>query len=56
VPEPLPQNEATELYEKGLLLYKLERYDEAIEYYDKALEIDPKYMLAWYNKGLVLDN
>ena len=29
----------------------LKRYDEALEYYDKALEIDPNYAIAWYNKA-----
>ena len=26
-------------------------HGKAIKCYDKALEIDPKYALAWYNKG-----
>jgi tetratricopeptide (TPR) repeat protein len=30
-------------------------YRQAIEYYDKALKIDPKYALALNNKGLALD-
>ncbi len=33
----------------------LGRYDEAIRYYDKALEIDPEYVYAWNGKGCALD-
>jgi len=29
-------------------------YKEAIECFDKALEIDPQYTDAWYNKGVIL--
>jgi tetratricopeptide (TPR) repeat protein len=32
----------------------LDRHDEAIEAYDKALEIDPDYATAWHNKGTAL--
>lgn len=31
------------------------KYDEAIEYYDKALQLDPNYILAWNNKQLDLN-
>ena len=27
--------------------------DEAIKAYDKALDLDPKYVFAWNNKGIV---
>ena len=30
---------------KAIILQNLQKYDEAIEYYDKALAIDPTYML-----------
>lgn len=30
--------------------------EKAVEYYTKALEIDPKYIYAWYNKGIALYN
>ncbi len=39
---------------KGMVLYKLEKYNESLQAYDRAIEIDPKYALAWYNKGLSL--
>jgi tetratricopeptide (TPR) repeat protein len=31
-------------------------YEEAIEYYDKAIEINPHHELVWYNKGMSLYN
>jgi tetratricopeptide (TPR) repeat protein len=34
----------------------LHRYQEAIKYYDKAPELDPKYANAWNNKGSALYN
>jgi tetratricopeptide (TPR) repeat protein len=42
-------------YNKGIALYGLGKYNEAIEYYDKSIEIDPNYALAWYNKGSALN-
>ncbi|WP_231636852.1 tetratricopeptide repeat protein, partial [Planktothricoides sp. SR001] len=35
---------------------KLQRYSEAIESYEKALEIQPDYHEAWHNRGIALDN
>ncbi len=32
------------------------RYDEAIQAYDKATQIDHNYALAWYDRGCALDN
>jgi tetratricopeptide (TPR) repeat protein len=39
---------------KGLSLYYLGNNDEAIECYDKALEINPQNADAYYKKGLSL--
>jgi len=39
---------------KGGALYFLGKYDEAIECYDKAIEIDPNNPVVWNNKGLAL--
>jgi tetratricopeptide (TPR) repeat protein len=36
-------NDATEWYEKGLAYYNERKYEEAIECFNKALEIDPEY-------------
>ena len=37
-------------------LHNLSKYQEAIEWYDKALKIDPNNILALNNKGLALSN
>ena len=49
-------NYASALNNKGLALYNLGKYEQAIECYDKALEVDRNYVLAWYNKGNALGN
>ena len=36
---------------KGRALYKLNKYDEVIKAYDRAIEINPQYSDAWYAKG-----
>jgi len=41
---------------KGGALYFLGKYDEAIECYDKAIEIDPNNSVVWNNKGLALNS
>jgi tetratricopeptide (TPR) repeat protein len=43
------------LINKGRSLFNSERYQEAIENFDRALEIDPNYVAALYNKGISLD-
>jgi tetratricopeptide (TPR) repeat protein len=37
---------------RGLTLFTIERYEEAIASYNKALEIKPDYYEAWSNRGL----
>jgi tetratricopeptide (TPR) repeat protein len=39
---------------KGVALSKLGRYPEALEAYDRALELAPDYLSAWNNKGVAL--
>ena len=41
---------------KGLALDNLGKYEEAIEWYDKTLKIDPNNVFALYNKGFALNN
>ena len=47
--------ETGEIYlNKGISLVELEKYDDAILSYEKAIEISPGYGDAWYNKGELL--
>jgi len=39
---------------KGLILKKLARTEDAISCYDKAIEINPKFPNAWFNKGVLM--
>lgn len=40
------------LYVKGYLNQSMKKYDQAIEYYKKTIEVDPKYAEAYSNMGL----
>ena len=42
------------LYNKGNALFVLGKYDAAIEWYDRALEIEPENVDALDNKGVAL--
>lgn len=50
-----PNNESL-LFAKGTLYDKLEQFDNAIEAYKKAIEINPNYFDAYYNAGAVYYN
>ncbi|MEG4104732.1 tetratricopeptide repeat protein [Microcoleus sp. S13_C5] len=50
------RGEARDWVEKGHCLNSLERYDEALECLDKAIESDSNYARAWANRGYVLGN
>ena len=39
---------------KGLILKKLDRREEAILCYDRAIQIQPNYPNSWFNKGVLL--
>ena len=39
---------------KGTVLYKLGKHDEAIKAFDRTIEINPQDAEAWYNKGTAL--
>jgi tetratricopeptide (TPR) repeat protein len=41
-------------YNKGIFLFELGNYLEAKEYFDKALEINPQFIIALNNKGSLL--
>jgi tetratricopeptide (TPR) repeat protein len=43
-----------ECYRKGLSLAKIEDYEEALKYFDKAIELDPNNLLAWISKANAL--
>jgi len=45
---------ASAWYDKGHALYERGNQSEAIQAFDKAIEINPQYADAWYNKGLSL--
>jgi serine/threonine protein kinase len=55
-PEPEGEKALTswELLNKGASLSALGRELDAIRYYDRALEINPRYAKAWFNKGASL--
>ena len=40
---------------RGISLAELGNTDDALEYYNKAIEIDPKHAAAHYNKGVLYD-
>jgi len=42
-------------YERGLALYKLDSYEDALQSFDAALKLDENYVDAWNNKGVTLD-
>jgi tetratricopeptide (TPR) repeat protein len=39
---------------KGYILYKMGRYNEATDAYTQAVTIDPSYVKGWINKGNAL--
>jgi len=50
------EEDAIELNNKGTALVNLERYEDALEAYEKAIEIKPDYLSALNNKGTALRN
>jgi tetratricopeptide (TPR) repeat protein len=51
---PSVTSDTKSLIDKGITLYALGNYNEAITYYDKALAIDPDQKNALLNKGYAL--
>ncbi|CAD8055916.1 unnamed protein product [Paramecium primaurelia] len=48
--------EAERLLNEGVALYNLNKYQDAIECYDKAISINPNDDITWTNKGFALNN
>jgi len=46
---------AKEWYDKGVAFGNLGKLQEAIDCYDRALEIDPRYAKALHNKAVALN-
>jgi len=48
-------SEDVRLFNKvGTVYYNLKDYDNAMEYYKKAISIDPSYPYPYYNIGLIV--
>jgi|JFJP01.1.fsa_nt_gi Tfp pilus assembly protein PilF len=50
------RGQARDWLEKANCLHNLERYDEALESFDRAIELDPKDKLALVRRGDLLNN
>ncbi len=50
------QQNAEDWNNKGYALLNQSNYDEAIQAFDNAIEIDPQNAYAWYGKGVALGN
>ncbi|MDD4750105.1 MAG: tetratricopeptide repeat protein [Methanosarcinaceae archaeon] len=48
------REKASEWIDKGIVLQKLRKYEEALEAFNKAIEFEPEDAFAWCNKGIVL--
>jgi tetratricopeptide (TPR) repeat protein len=55
VPYKAPRD-ASKAYEKGLEAERNGRLADARQYFEKAVEIYPKYAIAWFQLGAVLQN
>jgi len=47
-------NPTMSLNNRGVELFNQSMYDESIEYFDRAIKIDPENATAWLNKGAAL--
>ena len=53
---PFSAKRASLLAEKGNIFIANQQYEEAIDSYDRAVQIKPDYHKAWNNRGLALGN
>ncbi len=53
---PVKAGSSEEWYQKGTDLYESGKYEEAIKWFDKAIEGDSHSLKAWYNRGNSLFN
>jgi thiazole synthase ThiGH ThiG subunit/tetratricopeptide (TPR) repeat protein len=44
-----------DIYEKGLMLFNHERYEEAIAAFEEAINLKPKVAIAWISRGVALE-
>ena len=48
----IPQEIAKVLFRHGYNYFLQEKYEQSIDQYNKALEMDPQYAAAWYNRAV----
>ena len=46
-------DDAEAYFNRGVVYYQQERYEQAIADFDKAIELEPNYAEAYYNRGWV---
>ncbi len=52
----IANQKAKDLFEEGLKYHELGKIDEAIEYYNKALELNPEFDEAYFHRGVAYTN
>lgn len=53
-PTPTSLTQAVEFHKIGFTAYIDGNYEKALEYFNKSLDVDPKFARAWMDKGNVL--
>jgi Tfp pilus assembly protein PilF len=56
LPHESEAKHASLIHKEGCDLFRLGKYAEALETYEKVIRLDPNFTLAWTNKGIVLEN
>lgn len=52
----MDKNSSKYWYDKGIILQSQNRMEDALDAYNKAIDIEPDNEYAWYNKGHVLED